>query len=106
MDTKSFHLEGQPAPEGLLKGVTSKGEFHEIPESASQVLLRGGAPTGEIHLETQCASEGLLTGVAREGEFHEATCRDFAHQTLDSQRSFLHQGLYDKSSKFTPIMIV
>ena len=29
MDTKSFHLEGQPAPEGLLKGVSSKGEFHE-----------------------------------------------------------------------------
>ena len=27
-------------------------------------------------------------------------------QTLDLQRSFLHQGLYDKSSKFTPIMKV
>ena len=24
-------------------------------------------------------------------------------QTLDLQRSFLHQGLYDKSSKFMPI---
>ena len=27
-------------------------------------------------------------------------------QTLDLQRSFLHQGLYDKSSKFMPIMKV
>ena len=27
----------------------------------------------------------------------------FRQQTLDLQRSFLHQGLYDKSSKFMPI---
>ena len=47
MDTKSFHLRRQPAPEGILKGVSSEGEFHEIIESASQVLLAGVAPTGE-----------------------------------------------------------
>ena len=50
MDTKSFHLEGQPAPEALLEGVASEGEFHEIIESASEALLAGGAPTDEIHL--------------------------------------------------------
>ena len=66
----SFHLEQQPALEGLLKGVISKGEFHEIAESASQVLLAGVAPTGEIHLKNQCAPEALLTGVVPKGEFH------------------------------------
>ena len=50
MDTKSFHLEGQPAPEGLLKGVSPEGEFHEIIEPASQALLAGVGMTGEIHL--------------------------------------------------------
>ena len=79
MDTKSFHLKGQPAPEGLLEGVCSKGEFHEPSQSASQVLLTGGAATGEIHLETQCASEGILKGVSPKGEFHEPICSDFAH---------------------------
>ena len=63
MDTKSFHLGGQPAPEALLKGVASKGEFHEIIESASGALQTGGAPTGEIHLKNQCASEGIVEGV-------------------------------------------
>ena len=63
MDTKSFHLEEQCAPEGLLKGVASKGEFHEITKSASQALLAGVSPTREVHLESQCASEGLLEGV-------------------------------------------
>ena len=51
--------------------VSSEGEFHEIPQSASQVLLTGVAPTGEIHLKRQPAPEGILTGVASEGEFHE-----------------------------------
>ena len=72
MDTKSFHLEHQPAPEGLLTGVSSKGEFHEITQSASEVLLAGAASTGEIYLEQQCASEGLLKGVSSKGAFHEA----------------------------------
>ena len=67
MDTKSFHLEGQPAPEALLEGVASKGEFHEIPETASEALLAGVALTGEIHLETQCASEGIVEGVRFRG---------------------------------------
>ena len=71
MDTKSFHLKGQPAPEGLLKGVSSEGEFHEITQSASQVLLAGVPRSREIHLEEQCASEGLLEGVTSKGEFHE-----------------------------------
>ena len=70
MDTKSFHLEHQPAPEGLLKGVVPRGEFHEISKSASQVLLTGVTPTREIHLKNQCASEGILEGVASKGEFH------------------------------------
>ena len=43
--------------------VCSKGEFHEIVQSASEVLLTGVAPTGEIHLEQQCASEGIVEGV-------------------------------------------
>ena len=30
--------------------VCSKGEFHEIVQSASEVLLAGVAVTGEIHL--------------------------------------------------------
>ena len=72
MDTKSFHLEGQPAPEALLKGVSPKGEFHEIDKLASGVLLTGVPPTDKIHLERQCAPEALLEGVASEGEFHEA----------------------------------
>ena len=53
MDTKSFHLERQPAPEGLLTGVVSKGEFHESAQPASEVLLAGVAPTGEIHLKRE-----------------------------------------------------
>ena len=71
MDTKSFYLGRQPAPEGLLKGVSPKGEFHEIIESASEALLAGAASTGEIHLKRQCASEGILKGVGAKGEFHE-----------------------------------
>ena len=71
MDTKSFHLGRQPAPEALLKGVSPKGEFHEIAQSASEALLTGVVPTGEIHLEEQCASEGILKGVVLKGEFHE-----------------------------------
>ena len=58
-----FHLEKQCASEGILKGVIPEGEFHEIIESASQVLLAGVAPTREIHLEKQCASEGIVEGV-------------------------------------------
>ena len=76
MDTKSFHLEHQPAPEGLLTGVASKGEFHEISQSASQVLLTGVTQTCEIHLEHQCAPEGILKGVSSKGEFHENACND------------------------------
>ena len=71
MDTKSFHLKQQPAPEGLLKGVCPEGEFHEIIESASEALLTGVAPTGEIHLGRQPAPEGLLKGGSPKGEFHE-----------------------------------
>ena len=71
MDTKSFHLEGQHALEGLLEGVSSEGEFHESAQSASEGLLAGVVPTGEIHLKQQCAPEGLLTWVGSEGEFHE-----------------------------------
>ena len=71
MDTKSFHLGGQCAPEGLLKGVGPKGEFHEITQSASEVLLAGVAATREIHLKRQPAPEGLQTGVSSKGEFHE-----------------------------------
>ena len=81
LDTKLFHLKGQLvsaptgeihlkhqcASEGILKGGASKGEFHEIIESASQVLLAGVAPTGEIHLERQCASEGIVEGVGLRG---------------------------------------
>ena len=70
MDTKSFHLEHQPAPEALLVGVSPKGEFHEIARPASEVLLTGVTPTREIHLETQPASEGILKGVKPKGEFH------------------------------------
>ena len=70
MDTNSFHLRRQPAPEALLKGVSPEGEFHEIIESASGVLLTGVASTGEIHLGSQCASEGILKGVSPKGEFH------------------------------------
>ena len=57
MDTKSFHLEGQPAPEGILTGVGSEGEFHEIIQSASEALLAGGAQSREIYFKQQCASE-------------------------------------------------
>ena len=53
MDTKSFHLERQPGPEGLLTGGSSEGEFHEIAQSASEVLLAGITPTGEIHLKRE-----------------------------------------------------
>ena len=61
--TREIHLRNLCASEGILKGVSSEGEFHEFPESASEVLLTGVAPTGEIHLEQQCASEGILKGV-------------------------------------------
>ena len=44
-------------------GVSQKGEFHEITQSAPEALLAGVAPTGEIHLERQCASEGIVEGV-------------------------------------------
>ena len=71
MDTKSFHLEGQHAPEGRLNGGSPKGEFHESIKSASEALLAGVDTTGEIHLKSQCASEGILKGVGSEGEFHE-----------------------------------
>ena len=57
-------------------GVGLKGEFHEIPQSASQVLLAGVAPTREIHLKQQPASEGLLKGVSPEGEFHDPRWRE------------------------------
>ena len=60
---REIHLGNQCAPEGILKGVDPKGEFHEIIKSASQVLLAGVSPTGEIHLENQCASEGIVEGV-------------------------------------------
>ena len=70
MDTKSFHLGGQPAPEGILTGVSSEGEFHENAQPASEVLLTGVAATGEIHLEKQCAFEALLKGGVSKGEFH------------------------------------
>ena len=69
MDTKSFHLEGQPAPESLLEGASSEGEFHEFAESASEVLLAGVAPTGEIHLKSQCASEVPVKGVRLRGGY-------------------------------------
>ncbi|MDD6151873.1 MAG: chitobiase/beta-hexosaminidase C-terminal domain-containing protein [Bacteroidales bacterium] len=35
MDTKSFHLARQHTPEGLLKGGSPEGEFHEISERQS-----------------------------------------------------------------------
>ena len=53
--------------------MSPKGEFHEIIESAPEILLAGVVLTGEIHLEKQCASEGILTRVSSEGEFHEIT---------------------------------
>ena len=62
-----IHLEQQCAFEGILKGVASRGEFHENVKSASQALLAGVAPTGEIHLEQQCASEGTVEGVRSRG---------------------------------------
>ena len=52
-------------------GVSSKGEYHEIAESASEALLAGVSPTREIHLEQQCASECIVEGVRPKGEFHE-----------------------------------
>ena len=58
-----IHLETQCASEGILKGVGSKGEFHEIDKSVSQALLAGVASTREIHLKRQCASEGIVEGV-------------------------------------------
>ena len=73
MDTKSFHLRRQPAPEGILTGVGSEGEFHEISQPASEALLTGVIPTREIHLKKQCASEGILEGVNPKGEFHAPT---------------------------------
>ena len=50
--------------------MSPKGEFHEIAQSASGVLLTGVAQSREIHLERQCASEVPVTGVVSEGEFH------------------------------------
>ena len=79
MDTKSFHLERQPAPEGLLTGVSSEGEFHEIAQSASEALLTGVAPTGEIHLEQQPAPEDLLTGVIQKVEFQAVPLQNSLH---------------------------
>ena len=76
MDTKSFHLEGQPASEGILRGVAREGEFHETSKLASQALLAGIAPTREIHLKQQPAPEGLLKGVTSKGEFHEPRWRE------------------------------
>ena len=67
MDTKSFHLENTPAPEGILKGVASKGEFHEnacndaeTTQAASETLLAEG--TRNDAETTQAASEALLEG--------------------------------------------
>ena len=79
MDTRSFHLEGQPAPEGILKGVGLKGEFHESAQPASEVLLAGVDTTGEIHLKSQCAPEGIVEGVSLRGGYiivppKKATC--------------------------------
>ena len=53
-----------------MEGVSPEGEFHEITQPASEVLLMGVVPTGAIHLGNQCASEGILEGVASKGEFH------------------------------------
>ena len=78
----SFHLRRQPAREGLLMGVASKGEFHEIIEPASEALLTGVIPTREIHLKKQCASEGILEGVSPKGEFHEGTISRFEASNL------------------------
>ena len=60
---REIHLERQCASEGPVKGVAREGEFHEVTESASGVLLTGVASTGEIHLENQCASECPVEGV-------------------------------------------
>ena len=65
--TREIHLRNQCASESLLKGVSPKGEFHVIIESASKVLLAGVAPTREIHLRNQCASEGIVEGVTLRG---------------------------------------
>ena len=73
VDTKSFHLARQPAPEGILKGVIPKGEFHEPAQPAPEVLLAGVAPTDEIHLKRRCTSEVPVKGVSPKGEFHEIT---------------------------------
>ena len=54
-------------------GVSPEGEFHEVTESASEVLLAGVARRREIHLGGQCASEGTAEGVGSEGEFHGIT---------------------------------
>ena len=64
---REIHLETQCAPEGLLTGVDSKGEFHEIARPASEALLTGVAPTREIHLENQCTSEVPVEGVTLRG---------------------------------------
>ena len=61
--TGEIHLETRCASEGILKGVVSEGEFHEIIESASQALLAGVPPTREIHHRNQCATEGIVEGV-------------------------------------------
>ena len=51
MDTKSFHLEGPPAPEALLKGVSPKGEFHENAKPAVISRLLCGELWGRALLE-------------------------------------------------------
>ena len=67
------------ASEGILKGVGSEGEFHEIVQSASEVLMAGVARSREIYLKQQCASEGIVEGVTLRGGYkvvppRKATC--------------------------------
>ena len=105
MDTKSFHLEGQPAPEGLLTGVSLKGEFHEINKSASEALLGGVARRREIHLWDQCASEGIVEGVGSEGEFHVTDLKESEEDILriepavTASKGILAGGWYSSSAK-------
>ena len=64
---REIHLAKRCAFEGILTGVASKGEFHEIPQSASKALLTGVARMREIHLAKRCASEGTVEGVTLRG---------------------------------------
>lgn len=41
MDTKSFHLRRASASEGILKGVSLKGEFHEPGVDKGAILEKG-----------------------------------------------------------------